>query len=224
MGKLQKLSIARCKIEGGKICSTNETFKVLLNPTGFSHGRSISYSTEKSQGSASAEPKFSRYGAETVNIDLVIDGTGVVGQGNPMPLPDVTTQVKKLKHIVYDFDGSEHEPSVVHLLWGTTTFYGRLKAMAVEYTLFKPSGDPLRAKVKLTFESYTTKKEEALRANRSSPDLSHVFDVDAGDTLPLLCYRVYKDSSYYPEVATFNNLTDFRDIQPGVRLHFPPLR
>ena len=44
-----------------------------------------------------------------------------------------------------------------------------------------------------------------------------------GDTLPLLCDRIYSDPSYYPDVARFNNLSDFRRLQPGQRLHFPPL-
>jgi nucleoid-associated protein YgaU len=69
-----------------------------------------------------------------------------------------------------------------------------------------------------------SKEEEALRANRSSPDMSHLIEVKAGDTLPLLCYRVYRDSSYYLEVARQNKLTDFRDLKPGSKLHFPPLR
>ena len=86
------------------------------------------------------------------------------------------------------------------------------------------SGEPLRAKIKLAFSGFMSKEEEALRANRSSPDLSHLIEVKAGDTLPMLCYRVYKDCSYYLEVAKVNDITNFRDIKPGSKLHFPPLR
>ena len=89
--------------------------------------------------------------------------------------------------------------------------------------MFKPSGEPLRARVQLGFIGFMSKEEEALRANRSSPDMSHLIEVKAGDTLPTLCYRVYKDSSYYLEVARVNNMTDFRDIKPGSKLLFPPL-
>jgi nucleoid-associated protein YgaU len=96
--------------------------------------------------------------------------------------------------------------------------------MSVDYTLFKPSGEPLRAKVKLSFSGFMSKEEEALRANRSSPDLTHLIEVKAGDTLPMLCYRVYKDCSYYLEVAKVNGITNFRDLQLGTKLHFPPLR
>jgi nucleoid-associated protein YgaU len=78
--------------------------------------------------------------------------------------------------------------------------------MVVENTLFKPSGEPLRAKLQMTFKSFITNEEEAKKANRSSPDLSHVVEVKAGDTLPLLCHRIYKDSSYYLEIARIKNI------------------
>jgi hypothetical protein len=41
--------------------------------------------------------------------------------------------------------------------------------------------------------------------------------------LPLMCYRIYGDSKYYIEVARFNNLNDFRNLNEGMQLKFPPL-
>jgi nucleoid-associated protein YgaU len=66
-------------------------------------------------------------------------------------------------------------------------------------------------------------EEEKLSADASSPDLSHVVQVRQGDTLPLLCHRIYGDSRYYLKVAQFNGLQQFRSLPPGLRLHFPPL-
>jgi nucleoid-associated protein YgaU len=98
-----------------------------------------------------------------------------------------------------------------------------MEGMSVRYTLFKPSGDPLRAKVDMNFVGTMSRKESELVANQSSPDLSHTVIAVAGDTLPLLCDRIYGDPSYYVEVARFNALAGFRSLQPGQRLHFPPL-
>jgi nucleoid-associated protein YgaU len=41
--------------------------------------------------------------------------------------------------------------------------------------------------------------------------------------LPLLCQKVYRDGSYYMQVAKANHLASFRDIKPGTQLVFPPL-
>jgi nucleoid-associated protein YgaU len=47
--------------------------------------------------------------------------------------------------------------------------------------------------------------------------------VRAGDTLPLLCYQVYEDPSYYLQVAKANNLSNFRKLEQGTELFFPPI-
>lgn len=123
--------------------------------------------------------------------------------------------------MVYNYVGNKHEPNIVHIIWGTLYFVCRLTSFKVDYVLFKPDGTPLRAKVTLAFSGYMTNKEEALQAKRSSPDLTHIIEFKAGDTLPLLCQRVYQDGSYYQLVARVNNLSNFRAITPGTKLLFP---
>jgi hypothetical protein len=158
----------------------------------------------------------------------VIDGTGVVNPStsgeSPKGSTDVKTQIQQLEEVVYQFDGDKHEPSPVRLLWGSLIFFGRLETMSVNYTMFKPSGEPLRAKVDISFSGFMSAEEQSLKAKRSSPDFMHIVEVIEGDTLPLLCYRIYKDSSYYTDVARVNNMVNFRNLAPGSRLHFPPLR
>lgn len=221
-GEKKRLTISPCDVDDGKVTVDEGTvFEVMVNPASYSHAHSISYNKKEAVGQAGAETKFGSVDAEKINFDIVLDGTGVV---DVTGVPDVKTQVQQLSDIVYKYDGDKHETNVVRLLWGSLIFFGRLDSMSIEYTLFKPSGEPLRAKIKLAFSSFLSKEEEALQANRSSPDLSHYVEVQAGDTLPLLCHRIYKNSAYYLEVARINNLNGFRDLKPGTRLHFPPLR
>jgi len=217
--------LSPCTVDdsGNVTVDDGASFEVMLNPSSYSHSYSIGYSKKEAMGQLGSDTKFSGVKPEKVSFDIVIDGTGVVEVPDAAS-SDVKDQVKNLTDIVYKYDGSNHEPNHVRVLWGSLIFFGRLDTMSVEYTLFKPGGEPLRAKIKLGFSGFMSKEEEALRANRSSPDMSHVIEFKAGDTLPLLCYRIYKDSSYYPEVARANNITNFRDIKPGSKLHFPPLR
>lgn len=221
-GEKKKLKISPCTVDDSGNVTVNDggAFELMLNPSSYSHAYAIGYNKKEALGQLGSDAKFSGIKPEKVNFDVVIDGTGVVEGSSD----DVKTQVSKLTDIVYKYDGSAHEPSHVRLLWGSLIFFGRLDSMSVEYTLFKPSGEPLRAKVKLAFSGFMSKEEEALRANRSSPDLSHLIEVRAGDTLPALCYRVYKDSAYYLEVAKINDINNFRELKPGMQLHFPPLR
>jgi nucleoid-associated protein YgaU len=53
--------------------------------------------------------------------------------------------------------------------------------------------------------------------------MTHVRLVKEGDTLPALTREIYGDYRYYLEVARVNQLDDFRSLEPGTRLFFPPL-
>jgi nucleoid-associated protein YgaU len=110
---------------------------------------------------------------------------------------------------------------LVRILWGKLIFFGRLQKLIIDYTLFKPSGEPLRAKIDLSFVGTMSAKEESLEAKRSSPDLTHEVQFQAGDSPPLMCHRIYGDSAYYAAVARYNNIFNFRAIRPGTTL-FPP--
>lgn len=232
--KLVKLSIAVCKVSKGNVTGVetgnDKQFKVMLNPSSYTNSKSISYSgtSDKSGkrkgkaplGASAASPQFDHTGSEKISFEVILDGTGVV-EGK---YPEVKDQIKKLGDIVYTYKGGTHEPNIVRIMWGSMSFDGRLTSMSTKYTLFKSSGDPLRATVTLEFTSYVSVQEEAKKANKTSPDLTHMIEVKAGDSLPLLCYRIYRDSAYYLEVAKHNGITNFRNIKPGTRLNFPPLR
>jgi predicted Zn-dependent protease len=221
-GKKDKLAITACSVDssGNIKIDKSKSFTFMLNPSEYDHSYAIGYSRKEAIGQSGSDTKFGGVKPEKLKLGTLIDGTGAVAGADAS---DVKTQIKELKDIVYKYDGDKHEPSHVRVLWGSQIFFGRLETMSVDNTMFKPSGEPLRAKVQLGFIGFMSKEEEALRANRSSPDMSHLIEVKAGDTLPLLCYRVYKDCSYYLEIARINNMTDFRELKPGSKLHFPPL-
>ncbi|MBC7861958.1 MAG: LysM peptidoglycan-binding domain-containing protein [Bacteroidia bacterium] len=55
------------------------------------------------------------------------------------------------------------------------------------------------------------------------PKLPYTHTVVEGDTLPDLSEKIYGDSSYYVQVAAYNNLNKFRNLKTGTTLVFPPL-
>ncbi|MBC7562514.1 MAG: peptidoglycan-binding protein [Gemmatimonadaceae bacterium] len=225
-GQKTQLTLTRCSIrpDGTLSIETAVAFTAMVNPSELSHAHSIAYNTRPTLGQVASDAKFSAINPDTLKFAIVLDGTGVVPSPTPGGAPrDVQTMLGQLNQVVYSYVSDKHEPSHVRVLWGTIIFFGRLDSMSVRYSLFKPSGAPLRAKVDLSFVGTMSKKEGELVSNKSSPDLSHSVLVREGDTLPLLCDRIYNDSSYYPEVARFNGLADFRSLQAGQRLHFPPL-
>jgi nucleoid-associated protein YgaU len=231
---MARLTITRCTVANDKIepmsnpDPVNDIFEVTINPESFSRRYAITYSGTGKGGNApigkpAAAPDFSRTAAEVVNFDLVIDGTGVVAAARGK---SVTSEIARLRGIVYAYQGAEHEPSPVELNWGDElkAFRARLTELTVDYTLFKPDGAPLRAKTKLSFIEALTPKEVAVQGDLQSPDLTHLVRVRAGDTLPNLCQRVVKNASAYLDIAVANDLDGFRSLAPNTILRFPPMR
>ncbi len=203
------------------------SYTVWINPASYSHQYQICYTDPQAQGSSGGSPDFNRVPSDQVGFELVFDGTGVVGSPLPGVLPTfndgISGQIDAFKKLVFTFNGNIHSPNYLKLVWGTLLFKCRLKSLALTYTLFKPDGTPLRARAKADFIGFTDEVELAKQANKSSPDMSHLVTVSQGDRLPLLCYRIYGTSDPYLEVARVNGLTDFRRLEAGRTLVFPPL-
>lgn len=220
-GTKTRLKISPCDVSDGIATVNGDTpFEALINPEEYTHFSYIEYADNKAQGGAGGEKKYARTKPDRIEFkEMVLDGTGVV----PGTTTSVLQQVALLRKVAYKYDGTEHEPPVVEVSWGPMLFKARLESLDVKYTLFKPSGEPLRARITLKFSAFTTNEEVFRSASMESPDLTHLVEVKAGDTLPLLCHRIYKDSSYYLAVAEFNHLRNFRELVPGQLLRFPPL-
>lgn len=222
-GQKTLLKISACRVtKRGTICvdSSRSAFRALINPSGYGWDYSIRYTKTQATGKAGNEAKFHASQLEKLRLkELVLDGTGAV-PGTQMSVKD---QVESLRDTVYTYVGDKHEAPIVQVVWGSLIFYGRVEGLKFDYTLFKPNGEPLRAKVSLNFIEYKSPAQITKEERRSSPDLTHLIVVKAGDTLPLLCERIYRDPSFYLEVARINGLTAFRQLQPGMSLRFPPL-
>lgn len=232
-GTFAKLTIERCDVPKSgpptPMGGDANTFQAMINPPDLKRELQIQYNRDEDQpiGGSTEDKKLSRYKPEAVNFTLILDSTGaVVPSGLPStdPVP-VADQIKKLVSICYTLKGDIHEPNVVKISWGSNfdKFFARSNKLGFNYTLFKSNGEPLRAKVDVAFLRFKTSKQAELEAAKSSPDLTHTVLVVEGDTLPLLCQRIYRDPSRYIEVAEYNDLTDFRSLKPNTVLHFPPI-
>lgn len=203
------------------------SLQVWINPEKYTHVYKVCYNDRQPQGSPGGSPDFDKIPSDRVSFELVFDGTGVVGSPIPGVLPftddGITKQVEEFKKLVFSYDGNIHSPRYLQLVWGRMFFNCRLQELSLTYTLFKPDGTPLRARADASFLGYTDEVTLAKKSKPSSPDLTHLRTVRAGDTLPLLCWEVYGSSEWYARVAAFNGLAGFRELAPGMELAFPPL-
>ena len=223
-GTLVKLVIDSSKNEG--FGSNNGSFEVMLNPKDYNCTKGIRYSKEEIIDGGNI-PIYQGYENENLKFEFSLDTTGALNQDATMQQKWAGKSLKEvideLNKVVYTYVGDTHQPPFLKIKWGTLSFEGRLKQMEQKYVLFSPEGEPLRAQITLEIMAIADWKKQCKEKNKSSPDLSHLVTVKAGDTLPILCQRIYQSAAYCSEVARVNNLTGFRNLELGAQLLFPPL-
>lgn len=204
----------------------DKPFSVWVNPGSYAHSTRICYSDRQGQGSNGTSPLFNKVGDEKISFELLFDATGALPEPRDADYAGsgIAKGIETLVKLTATLNGSIHSPNYLVLAWGKLNFPCVLTGLDIDYSLFRPDGTPLRAKVKVAFKSFTSEDQLARMAAKSSPDLTHLVTVRAGDTLPLLCHRIYGDSGYYREVAEVNHLLEFRALTPGSQLLFPPLQ
>ena len=223
--KLERLKIVAYSDRDRQETSRLSTFEAMFNPASYTEEQEVDFATKQPIGASASEAKFVLKKPQEMQIELLLDGTGVESPGLKLaPQKSVSQRVDDFFHMAARLNGDIHEPNFLRLQWGTSlNFSCRLKKATVAYTSFDRSGDPIRAKLNITVISDQAAKTIALKASLKSPDVTHTRTVRAGDTLPLLAKEIYGSDHHYLFIARANELDDFRDLAPGRELVFPPL-
>ena len=201
------------------------SFTTPINPETFTKTNHIELDTSRGHGQPGTDPRYKSTTPEELKIEFILDGTKTMeGYGKDLVDKAVSDQIKAFTDCVYAYEGKIHRPRFLIVRWGSEVrFPCVLSHMEINYSLFKPNGDPLRAKITATFIKYET-EQAILAANRiSSPDLTHQRVSRAGDRLDLLTYNIYDDSGFFLQVARANDLTSPRNLKAGLELFFPPV-
>lgn len=194
------------------------TWQALLNPTELSFSRKNLYQATQSAGTSAPQQSFSGGEPDQVQIDLLLDGTGVVG--DPGGIGDTLDALLDLTK----FQGDTHQPYYVHLFWGRFSFRGILIQADVTYKLFDRAGEPLRATVKLTVKEALSPEEVAAKDRTTSPDLYQTWLVRDGETLDAIAAQAYGDPAFWRPLASANRLANPRGLVTGQLLMLPPLK
>lgn len=208
-----------------------EEFTAQVNPASINVNYGIGYVEDSQDGSIIPQKKYNGTKTQTVSFELILDETGVIPNDKVIK-KGVKDQIELFKKTCYYYIGSEHETPYVkiHLnneslfKYNKQAFYARIENFEVTYTMFSSEGEPIRAKLNATFGGTMDPETESSLKDKQSPDLTHMVTVRAGDTLPMLCQRIYGDRQMHHEVARINNLISFRYLEPGTELIFPPIK
>lgn len=231
-GEFVKLRIKAYKDEQFTQEVADGEFKTMLNPDKYIYKYKIEQNKDQAAGTSASAPKFNKILPEDLELEFIFDRTGIIlnytNPGNDKNTfrdegRGIMPDIEHFKKVVFDYNGEKHKPNYLKIYWGTLLFKGSLTEMDIAFKLFKPDGTPIRALAKAKFKGSVEDNLRVAKENATSPDLTHFREVKEGDTLPLMTYRIYGDSKYYLEVARVNKLTNFRKLETGQSIFFPPL-
>ena len=229
--KLEKLTIEAFSDRKRK--SSIDSMEAMFNPTTVNQKYAVKYVPTKRLNGIKQAAHFETVLPTTLDLQLLFDGTGV-DQIGLLTLfgsnPTVGERIDTLLKLCYQVKGDTHEPNFLTVTWGQFLkgdndggFRGRLANLSIAYQSFNRDGSPLRAQCDLSLTADDDSDRQASAFNLSSPDLTHSKLVRNGDTLPLLTSDVYGTSRHIAKVARANDLDQFRALQPGRELLFPPI-
>ncbi len=156
-------------------------------------------------------------------VARVID---LVGAG--MKIVDGTLVPVKAAAYIMDltsYDPDLHSPPKIQFVWGAMCFTGKVSSVSTQYTMFSPSGSPIKAKVNLTIEGEETAKLLKTKASPfQSPDRTKSRTLVQGEQLWMMAHEEYDDAEKWKTIAKANNILNPRKVEVAANIKVPSIK
>jgi hypothetical protein len=191
-----------------------EGIAVMFNPTEYTVSRGVSYAEIAVPGLQVPLLQFVRGDAQTLSVELFLDRTDT-GES-------IEVDLEQIRQFVL-IDEELHAPPVCEFQWGDVTFQGVITQLQERYALFDEAGHVLRARLTVSFKSYTPAEIQSRQLNRQSPDRTKTHVVKQGERLDIIAAARYGDPRLWSVIAAHNGIDRPRLVAPGTVLTIPPL-
>jgi contractile injection system tube protein/LysM domain-containing protein len=204
---------------------TGERIPVMFNPEEYTVNREINYAQTAIPGLSGPILQFVNGNMQTLEMELFLDSYEehrVADRVQNQAGEDVrrlTRQVTDLMNI----QPSTHAPPVLLFIWASLSFTCVLARAVQQFTMFRPDGTPVRAKLQVTFNEFRNVDFEAKEIKRETADFSKVHLVSQGDTLSTIAAAEYRNPKLWRPIALRNRIDDPRSLPVGARLIIPRL-
>jgi nucleoid-associated protein YgaU len=195
----------------------------LFNPKDYSVTKANSWKTDAKQGATAVDPEFTGGQPREMTLQLLFDTTLITP---PVSVKEITDELfASMNATIGGAAGGNakkavQRPRTITFTFGTFTFVGVAKSLTVQYLLFDPKGEPLRADVKLALVQWTGKVKGQNPTTRSTGALG-AHTVRDGDSLASLAYTAYGDATLWRRIAEDNGIDNPLQLRSGRTLSVP---
>ena len=208
-----------------------------FNPTEYTLNKAAQTAELAIPGLDSPVLQFVRGQAETLTADLFFDTTD---NGTGTQASAVTVFTDRVYELV-KIDPTTHAPPVVDFSWGASDFPGAhldadydnqrkggpfrciVESVKQRFTLFSPSGIPLRATLTVSLREYKTLATQIKDLGLKSSDHTEYHVVVQADTLTRIAAASYGDPTQWRLIAEANSIDDPLALTTGAILVVPPV-
>jgi hypothetical protein len=184
-----------------------------FNPTEYRIQKSNNFAEIGIPGLESPPLQFVRGGAAELSVEVLLDTSDT--------LDDVRQRYTDRILGLLKVSPELHAPPIVLFVWDRNVFRGVLTSAQATFSLFTPTGVPIRATIALSIKEY---RPVEVRLRNESPDFEKIYVVRRGDTLSSIAAWAYQDPTKWRLVAEANGIRDPRRVAPGAVLTLPRLR
>jgi hypothetical protein len=202
---------AKLQIEGG------DTIQCAFNPETYTISKTNVWTYKPNQSKDWPDPEFGGGLPMTYKLTLLLD-TSL--QGADQTVKDQANALMKAMH------GGGSAPKFIIFSWGSTKLPKAAPlSISIQYALFHPNGDPMRAFVDLELaqaEDTSPPGQAQNPTTRGTAGLrSHI--VQDGDSLHSIAYESYGDATRWRPIAEANGIDNPLALRRGSTLTIPRL-
>jgi hypothetical protein len=206
---------------------TGSAVVAMFNPERYTITKGVQFAEIGIPGLDSPVLQFVRGQNEKISMELFFDTTDKGMVDNVTDVRGSSGKVYKLLKV----NAGTHAPPRIKVTWGDDHqlfSYGSnvspwcvIESLSEEFTLFAPSGIPLRSKLTLTLREAWTVEQQLQATGRHSSDRTSVRRVQRGQTLSYIAFLEYNDPANWRPLADANALDNPRLLKPGVMITVP---
>ncbi len=206
----------------------DKEYKCLYNPSDLKITRTVEHTEKKILGHGFPKLQYTHANSAILTFKLFFDTYSAgIETGNPdletnnalvtESKPAVTKYTDDIVKLV-EIDSEKHEPPEVIFEWGENQFKGYIIQIVEVYTLFSPSGIPLRATLDITMKSSEEKKIVLNSADRTKHRA-----VKSGEMLYSFAHTAYGDCAEWRRIAEVNGIDNPRLLKSGESIVIPAI-
>ena len=192
-----------------------------FNPKELSLAKSAKWKRDAQRGAKkSGVPEFTGSDPAKLTLEMFFDATAKMDDSVVKAVETLFECCVPTSESLQQKKGS---PPWVILRWGGLTgFCAYVSNVAAKYTLFTPSGTPVRAVCTVTIEEIAG---ELGGQNPTSGALAaqDTHTLVSGDTLPMVAFRHYGDPTLWRAIADANGIDDPMRLRAGTTLLVPAI-